>query len=85
MTCKEFVDFMMTYLDGELPEAERARFEAHLKDCTCCLHFMETYRQAVAMGKKCHNCEEDGQTLSSNVPEHLIQAILAARRRPTPD
>lgn len=81
MNCKEFIDFMGAYLDDDLPRPQREAFEQKLAECDYCRHFLETYRQAVAVGKKCHNCEEDGQTLNDQVPEDLIQAILHARTR----
>ena len=30
MNCHEFIDFIMEYLDGELPEEQRAIFEQHI-------------------------------------------------------
>ena len=36
MNCEELKSTMMSYLDGELPEEERARFERHLSQCETC-------------------------------------------------
>ena len=36
MTCPEYKDLMMGYLDDELDDQQRAKFEAHLKDCSEC-------------------------------------------------
>ena len=34
MTCREFADFMMDYLSGELSSESRAAFDYHLSLCT---------------------------------------------------
>jgi anti-sigma factor RsiW len=76
MTCREVVEYLMAYLDGELPEAERLVFEEHLAECPDCVHYLETYRETVRLGRDaCRG--EDGP-----VPEDLVRAILAARKTP---
>lgn len=78
MTCKEFIEFLMDYLGGELPPGERACFEAHLGDCPDCLAYLDMYKQTVKLGKAAF-CQERGR-LPADVPEELIRAILAARK-----
>ena len=77
MTCKEFVDFLMAYLDGELPEGPRTTFETHLDDCPPCKVYLDTYKDTVALGQGV--CEGDGP-IPDDVPERLVNAILAARK-----
>ena len=36
MTCPEYKDLMMGYLDDELDDQQREKFETHLKDCREC-------------------------------------------------
>ena len=43
MTCRELIDFIMEYLDGELPQEQRSVFEEHLKLCPPCLEYLESY------------------------------------------
>ena len=50
--CARTAQFLMAYLDAELPEGDRAGFEKHLKGCDHCAQFMETYRRATEAGKK---------------------------------
>ena len=38
---------MTDYLDGTLPDAERARFEAHLAECDGCAGYLEDTRRLV--------------------------------------
>jgi len=52
MTCRELVEFLMDYLDGQLSEPERLRFEEHLGECPDCVAYLATYREAVRLGKK---------------------------------
>lgn len=79
MNCREFVDFLMSYLDGELePESARV-FEEHMFLCPPCLSFLDTYKDTIRLGR--FACEEQGGPAREEVPEELIQAILAARRK----
>lgn len=36
MACEEYREQLMAYLDGELDEAEAARFRAHVAECETC-------------------------------------------------
>ena len=45
MTCAEFVDFLMSYLDDEIPAAQRKTFEGHIGDCPPCEVYLDQYRR----------------------------------------
>ena len=77
MNCREFVDFLMAYLDGTLEESEREIFQAHMVDCPGCETYLETYRETIRLGKACF-CG-GSEDLPEHVPEGLVEAILAAR------
>jgi anti-sigma factor RsiW len=79
VTCREFADFMFEYLAGELAGDARARFERHLSRCPSCVAYLAQYRATVAAGRDAFAQGE--QDLPTEVPEELIQAILASRRR----
>jgi anti-sigma factor RsiW len=79
LTCRELVEFLMAYDDGELAPAERAVFEAHLAECPDCVAYLEGYRRTVALGKRAFADEK--ASASAAVPEELVAAVLAARRR----
>ena len=57
MKCREMNEFLMAYLDEELPEGPRASFEEHLAMCPPCVDYLDTYRDAVRMGRSV--CRED--------------------------
>lgn len=78
MNCREFVDFLMSYLEGEL-EAEPTRvFEDHMRLCPPCLTYLDTYRDTIRLGKLA--CRDELERSLEEPPEQLIRAILAARR-----
>jgi anti-sigma factor RsiW len=78
VTCREFADFMMDYLAGELPMPVTVRFEDHLRVCENCQRYLESYRQSISLGKQAFR--DLDEAASPEVPESLIQAILSARR-----
>ena len=45
--CKEFVELVTQYVEGVMPEEQRARFEAHLAECEGCSGYLEDMRRLV--------------------------------------
>ncbi len=77
MTCQEIAEFLLAYLERELPEPQRDVFQAHLDECPACVTFLRTYESTIRLGKAaCRDCPE---ATKAKVPDALIQAILAAR------
>ena len=79
ISCREFVDFLMRYLDEELPAGERSDFEQHIADCPPCGTYLEQYRDTVALEKAI--CPDPEGPVPEDVPEELVSAILSARTR----
>jgi len=80
LTCREFTEFLADYLDGSLSETERARFEVHLGVCKACVSYLRTYQETIRLGREA--CGPASATaIPADVPDSLIQAILAARGR----
>ena len=79
MTCRQFADFMMEYLNGELGAAETAAFERHLARCPKCPEYFRQYKATVEAGRAAF--PEPDANVPADVPEDLIQAILASRHR----
>lgn len=77
MTCKEVLDFMMAYVDGELPAEQRAEFDRHLAICDDCRDYLASYQSTLQLERTATTADADAA-----VPEHLVQAILAARSKP---
>ena len=47
LVCREFVELVTDYLDGALPDDERARFEVHLAECDGCTAYLQDMRRLV--------------------------------------
>lgn len=74
-TCKEVVDVLTEYVEGDLPEADRSGLERHLADCPMCRAFLSTYRASSALAR---------ESLRAEVPEALsdrIRRFLAEKTR----
>jgi anti-sigma factor RsiW len=79
VTCQELAEFLMKYLEGELPEAQRASLDEHLDLCPPCLAYLETYRKTIELGRSI--CTDPSGAVPDDVPEELVQAVLVARQR----
>jgi anti-sigma factor RsiW len=78
LTCQQIIDYIMAYLDGELPDREQAIFAAHMAICPECQNYLNSYKTSVELCKK--SASVLGLSPASiAVPEDLIKAILASR------
>lgn len=78
MICREVVEFLMEYLSAELPPDQRLAFEEHLETCPECVAYLQSYKETVKLGKAVLNHSDE--RIPDEVPEELVQAILAARK-----
>ena len=51
-TCKDSVELLLGYLDGELTAEVRAGLEAHLEGCSPCEDFLKSYRATPNLCRK---------------------------------
>lgn len=79
MTCRDFIDFLSAYLDRELSPEEMDRFDGHLAVCPACVDYVKTYEQTVRLTRSV-GLEPDSP-LPDDVPEDLVKAILATRKK----
>ena len=79
MKCRDFVEFLIDYEEGKLLADELRIFEEHMRCCPPCLKYLETYRLTIHIGRTACRCND--QSLPADVPEQLVQAILATCRR----
>ncbi len=77
VTCREFEDLILDYLEGELGERQKLAFELHLKMCRECREYLEAYRLTVELASNA--LHEPDAELPDDVPEGLVEAILEAR------
>ena len=71
MSCKELVEIITEYLEGTLPESERARFEYHLGLCPGCQTYLEQMRQTV---------RAVGRLSEESIPPQAREELLRAFR-----
>lgn len=77
ITCRELEDFILAYLDGDLPYNQNFTIKLHLKGCRECRDHLAAYRTTIAITRRLYK-GPDG-LVPDNVPEDLIDASLAAR------
>jgi anti-sigma factor RsiW len=78
LSCRELIEFLADYLDGELSAAQRVAFEAHLAVCPYCVDYLASYRETIHLGRRALAAEAE---VLEEVPAQLVAAILAARGR----
>jgi anti-sigma factor RsiW len=76
MTCREFAEFLDNYLAGTLLAEERNAFDRHLDVCEHCVAYLDSYRRTV---DACRVLGGDQEEVPADVPDELVQAILASR------
>ena len=61
LRCRELVELVTAYLEGTLDARERERFEAHVRLCDGCVHYVEQLRTTIALtGRLDHAALSDG-------------------------
>ncbi len=76
MNCREYVDFLMAYVNSELPPDQAAAFRQHISDCPPCINYLDTYRETLELETRAYAEQE---ALFEEAPVNLVKAILAAR------
>lgn len=77
MTCRELIEFLIDYTSGTLTSEARAEFDRHLAVCPHCVAYLQNYRETIRAGAAAFGDPEDA--VPEDVPEELVQAVLAAR------
>jgi anti-sigma factor RsiW len=71
LSCQELVELVTAYLDGALPEPERACFEEHVALCAGCRNYLESMRITISLV---------GQVSEDALSPHARAALLDAFR-----
>jgi anti-sigma factor RsiW len=48
MSCRELVDVITDYLEGNMAPQDRSRFDAHLAECPYCVNYLDQMRATIA-------------------------------------
>ena len=78
MNCQQLADFILDYLEGQLPPETKSAFEHHLTLCPNCVSYIASYGTTMELARRAF--EDDAAEPAPQMPEELVQAILAARR-----
>jgi anti-sigma factor RsiW len=49
LSCQELVELVTDYLEGALPDADHARFEAHIAGCEACTAYLRQMREMLEL------------------------------------
>ena len=71
LSCQELVELVTDYLEGALPQGERASFEHHIEGCKGCHEYVRQMRQTI---------ELTGSLTPADVSPDAEAALLAAFR-----
>ncbi len=77
ITCREFEGFISSYLDGELSDRLRSRFDMHMRICRECRQYLQAYQRTIEVGQAVFTSPDE--PVPDDVPESLINTILKLR------
>lgn len=78
ITCEAFEDFILAYLEDDLPPRQKFVFELHLKVCRECRDYLKAYRASMDVARTAY--AETAEALPETVPDDLVRAVLDARK-----
>ncbi len=76
LTCREFEEFIISYLDGDLPLAQSRVFKMHLLMCRECREYLDAYKRSIELNQSFLKDSED--SIPESVPDTLIKAIVSS-------
>ena len=71
LNCRELVELVTAYLEGDLSSGERKRFDEHLAACDGCTTYVEQMRRTI---------ELSGRLRTDDVSREAEEALLRAFR-----
>ena len=80
ISCREFEDFVYDYYERQLPEERRPLFEYHMRICPMCESAFKAYVHTIELTGRIFE-KQDKMAPTDEVPQKLVNAMLAARRR----
>ncbi|SEM28020.1 Putative zinc-finger [Stigmatella aurantiaca] len=76
-TCKDSINLLMNFLDGELSQEETQHLREHLQGCSPCVDFLRTYRATPGLCKRALAARMP-QEVSEKLTEYLRSKIKSA-------
>lgn len=79
ITCQQFEDFLIDYLEDKLTADQQALFQRHMKVCPMCRTSFQSYLKVIELGQAvCADHEKD--LMFDAAPQELIDAIIDAAK-----
>ena len=78
ITCRELIDFLDDYIDGQLEPESRESFERHLRVCPSCRAYLASYRDTISLAR---GIVDDVPI--EDIPPELLTTVLATIARNT--
>ena len=69
--CGEILDHLYEYLDREMPDGDRAKFQVHMDECSPCLEKYGLERAVKKLVKRCCGQDEVPGDLRAKVMERI--------------
>jgi anti-sigma factor RsiW len=80
MSCQELTELATAYLEGALPEGERARLDAHLATCSGCGAYLDQMWRTIEMTGMLRD-----DAISDEARDRLLAAFRAWKSGLPPD
>ena len=77
--CKNLENFVVEFLDDQLPEHTKHAFLTHIKECEQCNDYLLSYKKTIDISKAA--ITENCSTGKTEIPEELVEAILAVSKK----
>ena len=71
--CKDSIDVLLEYLDGDATPEVRQRLEEHIHGCTPCEEFLKQYKETGALCRK---------ALRARMPREVADKLTSFLRNP---
>lgn len=52
ITCRQLVELLIDFVSDELPPDHRAQVEQHLRDCSPCVAYVESYQLTIRLTRQ---------------------------------
>jgi len=75
--CENLEQFIVDFLDDQLPTKTRLSFLEHIEECEHCNDYLKGYQKTISLSKAAFEAESAVEKVA--MPEDLVNAILAAK------
>jgi mycothiol system anti-sigma-R factor len=78
--CREVLDRVYEYLDGEMSDLDAARIQQHLEECGPCLSEHDLDRMLKALLRRSCSCEQAPEELRARILVRISEVRIQYRR-----